>query len=232
MKNLNTIIENFFKNTESGLDVLKEQVYDRLKEIVRYPYKREEFRVNDDLTVDYTGGREVGINQEVEELGVQFNECNGTFDLIHCENLKTLKGSPRVVVGMFRCSFCDSLKTLEGSPEKVYGIFTCEGSKNLISLKGAPREVNQDFICSYCSKLKTLEGSPKFVGRNFQCESCENLVSLKGITKNLKRELWLLRCTKLENLKYIPQNLWEIDLRYCKLDIDITNVNKNTNLLR
>lgn len=74
-----------------------------------------------------------------------------------CENLKSLKGSPKKVE-IFDCSYNKNLKSLKYGPEEAK-IFKCIGC-NLKSLKGAPEKVNF-FYCSSNYNLKDLSGMPK-----------------------------------------------------------------------
>jgi hypothetical protein len=82
-------------------------------------------------------------NQGLEDfLGIRFGRVSGYF-WCYWNQLRTLEGSPREVVGNFDCDG-NQLKTLEGAPKKVGGDFSCDGNP-LISLQEAPEVIKGGF---------------------------------------------------------------------------------------
>ena len=128
----------------------------------------------------------------------------GNFSCFDCEDLITLKGSPKKVGENFSCYNCKNLTSLEGAPSIVDGDFDCRWCNNLTSLKGSPSEVGGNFDCSYCYNLTSLEGGPSKVGWDFHCFSCLNLVSLKGAPSKVFGDFYCFGCKKLTLLKYSP----------------------------
>ena len=51
----------------------------------------------------------------------------------------------------------EDLESLEGSPKKVIGYFWCDNNKNLESLEGAPEYIGGNFYCYNCPNLKFEE---------------------------------------------------------------------------
>ena len=142
--------------------------------------------VNGIYIVNCDGNVEVK-NAEIVKLteGFEWGMVEGIFCCHDCNNLKSLKGSPKEVKGNFNCSYCKNLKSLEGGPKKVRG-FICIYNSSLKTLEGAPKEVGGDFSCSYCINLTSLEGAPKKVVGSFYCYGCSKLKSLEGAPKRCK----------------------------------------------
>ena len=143
--------------------------------------------VNGIYIVNCDGDVEVK-NKEIEKLteGFEWGVVEGIFCCHDCNNLKSLKGSPKKVKGNFNCSYCKNLKSLEGGAEKVRG-FICIYNSSLKTLEGAPKYVGGTFNCTCCKNLKSLEGAPEYVGEMFDCSHCENLISLEGVPKRVRR---------------------------------------------
>jgi hypothetical protein len=106
----------------------------------------------------------------------------------------------------------ENVKSLKGCPKIVNGIFDCSRCYNLINLEGAPEVVSGSFKCSDCSNLRTLEGSPKFVGDDFDCGGCFNLKSLKGCPDEISGIFILSFCESLEIIDCIPDKFKSINL--------------------
>ena len=73
-------------------------------------------------------------------IPVQFGTVTGGFFVIWCTNLKTLKGSPHTVGGMYQCSNTP-ITSLEGAPKYVGSIFACDGKPNMKSLSGVDKVI-------------------------------------------------------------------------------------------
>ena len=147
-------------------------------------------------------------NKKIKKLteGFEWGIVTGSFDCFECENLESLKGTPKEAWD-FNCACCHSLKSLEGGPENVgSGGFYCDEC-NLESLEGAPEKVKGDFYCKDCPNLKTLEGSPKEVGGDFECKRCKNLTSLKGAPKTVGGIFNCSECKNLTSLKGAPEKV-------------------------
>jgi hypothetical protein len=130
----------------------------------------------------------------------------GSFDCSHCENLKSLEGSPKEVQGYFSCNRCTSLKSLENGPKRVSGPYVCSECDSLESLKGCAPTVNGYFNCSRCANLKSLKYSPKQV-HDFIAGDCYSIKDLVGVTQNIKHDFTIDRCRNLKSLKGCPENI-------------------------
>lgn len=148
----------------------------------------------------------------------RFGTVNGNFDANY-QNLKDLKGSPRIVTGKFNIKDNNKLFTCEGGPDKVFSIVlghTC------ISLEGMPQEVESFIMCTN-SNLKTLKGCGKANHYDFsespvleslegipagECvinlNGCKSLKSLKGLENVRPEKLMLTSCKGLKTLDGIP----------------------------
>ena len=129
-------------------------------------YFIENYTINNDMTIDVDGNLNLEEKLEnLDELPIRFNEINGNF---YCgnNNLKSLKGSPRIVNGDFDCSN-NKLVTLYGAPENIVnkymgGNFNCSYN-NLTSLEHITKEVN-DLNCDN-NEIKTFYHFPKINGK-------------------------------------------------------------------
>ncbi len=106
-------------------------------------------------------------------LGI--DKVNGDFNCSNNNNLRSLRGGPKIVEKRYDCSDCN-LISLEGCAEEV-GSFYCYNNKNLKSLKGGPKIVGGYYECSRCG-LESLEGCAEEVS-GFNCCNNRNLESLK-----------------------------------------------------
>ena len=76
--------------------------------------------ISDDLVVDCSGDVSV-INEKVESLTnglFRWGEVGGVFYCDHCENLKSLKGAPKVIGEGLYCGHCDKLKITDSERKK------------------------------------------------------------------------------------------------------------------
>jgi hypothetical protein len=122
-----------------------------------------------------------------------FGTVTGDFGANY-QNLKDLKGSPRVVTGKFSISNNNKLFTCEGGPDKVYSIVL---ANTCTSLEGMPQEVESFIMCTN-SNLKTLKGCGK--AKHYDFSESILLESLEGIPA-IECEINLNGCKKLKNLK-------------------------------
>lgn len=148
----------------------------------------------------------------------RFGTVNGNFDANY-QNLKDLKGSPRIVTGKFNIKDNNKLFTCEGGPDKVYSISL---GHSCTSLEGMPREVESFIMCTN-SNLKTLKGCGKANHYDFsespvleslegipvgECvinlNGCKSLKSLKGLENVRPEKLMLTSCKGLKTLDGIP----------------------------
>lgn len=88
-----------------------------------------------------------------------------------CNNneLTSLEGAPKKVIGMFHCA-SNKLTTLRGAPKKVTISFLCSNN-NLVSLKGSPEMVGHHFYCSYNINITSLEGAPEVIKGEFKSDN-------------------------------------------------------------
>ena len=86
------------------------------------------YTINSQSEIDVKGGVDLQYS-DFKELPYKFGTVTGYFDLEMCENLKSLKGSPRFVGGSFYCLGCKNLDSLEGCPKEVNGYFNCRDCK-------------------------------------------------------------------------------------------------------
>jgi hypothetical protein len=105
-------------------------------------YTRGTWSVNSEGLVDVEGGFYCYGERIEDFLGIRFGKVSGHF---YCSSnqLRTLEGSPKVVVGNFNCRG-NQLRTLDGAPSEVGGDFYC-GQNPLISLEGAPEVIEGSF---------------------------------------------------------------------------------------
>lgn len=94
------------------------------------------------------------------------------FSCRRCNNLLSLKYSPKYVSDTFACSNCPKLKNLEGAPIEVNN-FYCYDCASLSSLKGLPKKISGDLECNGCPKLKIKEVEKYLpnIGGDLYCDS-------------------------------------------------------------
>lgn len=204
MKSIKNYIENYLNESLSNNDdvlLVTENDKKAIEKWIRDNYDIfGNLTISDDLIVDCNGDvyiRNKSITSLTNGL-FRWGEFGGNFDCSECENLTSLKGSPKKVNGGFDCGYCKKLISLEGAPKETRGDFCCNYCKNLKSLKGAPEVVRGDFYCSYCDNLKTLEGAPKEVSGDFDCGYCKGLISLKGAPEKVGKNFYCGDCKKLK----------------------------------
>lgn len=104
------------------------------------------------LAVDVAGDVEL-FGKDLEEIPIQFNHIEGSFDCSG-NNLKSLKGCPRVVEILFNCSH-NQLTSLEYCPTTIFGHFDCD--RNMLkSLEYGPTGMRGFYSCNN-NQLETLE---------------------------------------------------------------------------
>ena len=180
--------------------------------------------ISDDGLVSCTGYVILKVYQH-KRLPVSFDKIDGFFDCSH-NQLTTLEGAPKSVVGDFSCHN-NQLTTLEGAPQSVGGNFSCWNnqlttlehspqsvvggfecfSNQLTTLEGAPQSVGGDFSC-YNNQLTTLEHSPQSVHGSFSC-SYNQLTTLEGAPKSVGYDFYCINnpLTTLEGMPAIPGTL-------------------------
>ena len=158
-------------------------------------------------------------NRKIEQLTnglFEFGEVNGKFNCNSCQNLKTLKGSPKIVYGNFNCGYCSSLKSLKGGPQKVGGVFDFSACSSLTSLEGAPKQCEE--VVSWCMlkgrdaiTFKSLKGCPQ--AQKITLDYIKGIKNLKGLPKKGVQELFLYNMPDLESLDGGPAES-ECDCHY------------------
>ena len=143
---MRTLKEDFFDNLGIGE---KSQIEYWLRK-----YKINNFKINDDLTIDV---KYLDLSCYKEESLPEFIQFG---KVIMCDvsnsNLKTLKGLPQDYVVYFYCNYCEELTSLQYCPKRVSN-FECEGCSKLKSLKFGPSIVNGTFKCRNCGKKFKVE---------------------------------------------------------------------------
>ena len=87
-------------------------------------------------------------------------------------NIKSLEGLPdQESLIQVKVQGCQNLESLKGSPKKVRSFLCCD-CPNLETLEGGPKEVRCEFYCMRCPKLTSLEGMPKRIGGKMYCCDC------------------------------------------------------------
>lgn len=99
----------------------------------------------------------------ITEFPVQFADIEGSFYADGAYNLKSLKGSPRMVLMTFSCDGCTGLTNLEGAPIKVRKL-TINNCLNLTSLEGMPKEFHELSNYSFSRMTKLPQVEKDFLG--------------------------------------------------------------------
>ena len=152
-------IIKYFKN------IYKNMTEYYIKNICR-KHHIHDYTINDDGSIDVENVEFNPNYYHIKRIPLKFNKVNNNFMFI-CNDVRSLKGSPKYVNGHFRCGG-NKLKSLKYSPEYVGELFCCE-SNNLRTLKYAPKEVN-DFNC-FGNKLTSFRYSPEHINGNFICSN-------------------------------------------------------------
>ena len=102
-------------------------------------------------------------NLEIENVNIESleggpTECEDTYKITLCSNLKSLKGSP-TTTKKFICTNCKELHTFEGCPKKCYSFDGTGCGVYFLAMNG----VVVDDVCDIrrCTRLTTLEDGPK-----------------------------------------------------------------------
>lgn len=128
----------------------------RLKQMTLKKYGIDEFRLNDDGSVDVFGDVDLSNQDNLTRIPVTFNYVAGNFTCAGSDII-SLKGCPKKVGGTFNCS-CNNLKTLEGCPEEIDKSFYCH--KNILTnLKYTPKVIKGDLFC-HSNQIETLKDGP------------------------------------------------------------------------
>ncbi len=123
----------------------------------------EEYFIHSNLIVDVL--TDVDLSSEnLEELPIQFGFINGNFSLFGNE-LSTLKGCPRRVMGYFDCSH-NNLKDLKFCPNEIEGTFFLSNN-HIKGLEYAPDMVKGKFKC-YGNPIEDLNGFKTELGDSFE----------------------------------------------------------------
>lgn len=136
---------NFFNKKK----VESESPSDKHLKVVKNFLKNNDYKINDNMTVDVFGNFSCGIynHVKVRELPIKFNIAHGNFSVAY-QDLLNLRLCPIEVKGNFDCSY-NNLANLKGAPIRVGGNFKVESKGHL----------RDSILC-----LKTLEGCSKFIG--------------------------------------------------------------------
>jgi hypothetical protein len=132
-------------------------------------------------------------------------------------NVKSLKGCPKIVKGSFTCIDNDNIETLEGAPEIIEGTIEISHCKNLKHLGQLPKIINENFICEYNENLVSLKGSPKIVKGHFKCINCDNIKTLEGAPEEVGT-FYIASNKNLVSLKGIPKKINSVDNDYFNLE--------------
>jgi len=126
-------------------------------------------------------------------------------------SLKSLKGFPRTIHGMFHIFDEDSpITSLEGGPEYVGGQVSLNNLKKLKSLKGAPTYIGRDFNSRNC-RITSLEGLPNSLEGFLQVHG-SNLTDLNGSPRDIGGAFYVYNAP-LTSLEGIPNTTkYSIDL--------------------
>ena len=153
--------------------------------------------IDDDglINIKYGGCK---LKQTVDRIPVNFKHVDGLFNCSGNE-LITLDGCP-YYAGEFDCSYNLSLTSLKGSPKIVKGNFKCYLC-DIISLIGGPSSVGGSFFCNI-NKLISLDGSPSTIGGSFFCKD-NHLVTLSGIPKSINGQFVMTVYTDTPLLKIL-----------------------------
>jgi hypothetical protein len=104
--------------------------------------KIQNFTIHPDTNVvDVAGDVDLG-KKTFFALPIQFGRVDGDFFIAGCPNLRTLKGSPYSVGGVYQC-FNTPITSLEGAPKYVGTIFACDGTPNMKSLSGIHKVIHE-----------------------------------------------------------------------------------------
>jgi len=135
-----------------------------------YEYDIKNYQIRDDGSIDVKGRVDLRYKLgDLKQLTLTFNEVDG-YSSCGNNELITLEGCPKVVLGHFGCSY-NRLTSLEHSPEIIQGDFYCWNNNCLTSLNGLENTyIVGELNVSECKNLYSLKGFPKKVG-SFNCWS-------------------------------------------------------------
>lgn len=152
------------------------------------------------------------VEKNIEQfpIYIQFNHVSRHFILEYpsfefgtkLSPLKSLRGCPKSVGGLFLCSY-SSIESLEGCPDYIRDSFICDGCYLLKSLENGPNYVGGAYFCSNCNSIKNLKGMPNDLTDSFICSNNISLESLEGAPEHV----YSFTCSnnpKLESLEGMP----------------------------
>ena len=127
MKNLN----NYINEAWSGV---KKQTNKTTIETWCDKMGIENYTINSQGEIDVDGDVDLD-NKDFKELPYKFGRVKGSFTLIYCTNLTSLKNCPDFVTELFACDLCRKLDSLEGYPKKIKTHFYCHNCKRKFTIK-------------------------------------------------------------------------------------------------
>ncbi len=211
MKTLQSIQEGFYKNTNSGAEVIKSKI-NKVMDVLKVGYPKLEYTINDDFSVSIKGDIILRKNNDITELGITIKEFirgkDTTIQISECPNLKSLKGLPvdgeiyeYYVVG---CPQLTSIEDLGLSQKVVYESIEIDGCVYLKDLKGFPTKVQRVYL-TLLDSIKDLSGLEKLsMDAGINIDICNKLESLKGLPKKMDW-VYISDCDKLKSLDYLPK---------------------------
>lgn len=181
----------------------EEKIIDRELIIFLTSVADNNWRVNDDFSIDVNGG--VSFYDERHSLiriPIKFNKVNG-YDTNWCSKLISLENSPQYVNGNFSCSDCDSLINLKGAPLLVNGYVNIRACGNLESLEGCPSFIGEKLFIHDLPHLKTLMNEPKNLKGDleFDRKSRNSLPKEELQLDNYEIKMWWASGLTLEKFK-------------------------------
>jgi hypothetical protein len=173
------------------------------------------YKLNSDNSVDFNGSlNDMSKFFKNGELVVNFNHVTSYTFGVKDIPLKTLKGFPKVVDGIFiiRNTGLESLKfgptsvtefnvtgnnlkSLEFGPQHVAGAYAVFNN-NLISLEGAPEKIGDLFSCQG-NNITSLKGGPLVVVKSYWASDNKYLKSLEGAPTHVGYSFDVTKCPML-----------------------------------
>jgi hypothetical protein len=140
------------------------------------------YTIQEDGSIDVPGSVTLR-GGKFKKLPVKFGVVGGVFEMNSCANLITLEGSPHEVDSFF-CQHNYKLTSLKGSPKLVHGLFYCYENFNMTSLEGSPDWVEDDFDCSFNHSLESLKFLPKHIGGSLLITNLPKVTDYLSIFKS------------------------------------------------
>jgi hypothetical protein len=162
--------------------------------------KIKNYIINSDLTVDVNENVTIE-DKSITHFPIQFGVIEGNFRCTDTQ-LKTLKGSPKIVKGFFDVN-SNQLTTLRFAPKVVDNFFNC-GINQLISLKHISVIEVGNVMC-HRNSLKSLKYAPQKIYGYFTCANNE-LTSLKYAPIKITLS-FMFEENQISDLKYFPKEV-------------------------